>query len=307
MRLRSILSETGTGIRRNIPMLLAVMLVTFISFLFIGAAALMQVQVSQAETAWYDKVEVVVWLCPQGQSQAATCASGNAPTQEQIADIEETIQNDLPQAVSKITYMSAQQFYNEVFVKEYPGGVYQGQTLTPDDMQASLRLKLKDPTKYQEVAQVLNGKQGVEEVVDQQQIFEPVLTVLGKATAVTLSLAAVMIIVAILLTTTTIRMSAASRRDETEIMRLVGASNATIRLPFVLEVALAALLGSIASVLVLAATTKLFVTDWLAHSLPWIPMVNAHDVWLLSPWIILGAVALSVVCSALSLRKYLKV
>lgn len=66
---------------------------------------------------------------------------------------------------------------------------------------------------------------------DQRKIFDPVFSVLNRATAVTMVLAAVMIVVAIMLTGTTIRMSAASRKNETEIMRLVGASNWTIRLP----------------------------------------------------------------------------
>lgn len=85
-------------------------------------------------------------------------------------------------------------------------------------MQDSLWLKLKDPTKYQVVSEVLSGKEGVEDVTDQRQIFDPVFAVLNRATAVTAVLAGVMVVVAILLTGTTIRMSAASRRTETEIM-----------------------------------------------------------------------------------------
>ena len=62
MRFRFILSETWTSLRRNVPMLLSVMLVTFISFLFIGASLLTQAQITKAKGDWYDKVEVVVWL-----------------------------------------------------------------------------------------------------------------------------------------------------------------------------------------------------------------------------------------------------
>lgn len=67
MRFRFILSETWTSLRRNVPMLLSVMLVTFISFLFIGASLLTQAQITKAKGDWYDKVEVVVWLCPGRQ------------------------------------------------------------------------------------------------------------------------------------------------------------------------------------------------------------------------------------------------
>lgn len=156
------------------------------------------------------------------------------------------------------------------------------------------------------VSEVLSGRDGVEEVVDQRQIFEPVFAVLNRATAATAMLAGVMVIVAILLTSTTIRMSAASRSEETEIMRLVGASNWTIRLPFVLEGVVAALAGSILSCVSLGVLVKVFITDWLAKSVTWIPYINQTTVWMITPVLIVGAVLLSVIASSVALRRYLK-
>lgn len=306
MRLRFILSETWTNIRRNGSMILSVMLVTFISFLFIGASVLMQAQITQAKGDWYDKVEVVVWLCPDGTSQSANCASGKAPTQEEIVDIEDTITNQLPKVVSNITYVSRQDFFDNTFTKQYPGGVYQGRTMTPADMQDSLRLQLTDPSKYTQVSEVLSGVKGVEDVQDQRQIFDPVFAVLNRATAVTVALAGVMIVVAVLLTGTTIRMSAASRRNETEIMRFVGASNLVIRLPFVLEGAIAALLGSLLSGAVLAGMVEIFITRWLAQTISWMPFIDVRTVAMMTPGLVAGAVLLSIVVSAISLRRYLK-
>jgi len=307
MRLRFVLSETWIGLKRNLSMILSVTLVTFISFVFIGASALMQAQIQRAQGEWYDKVEIVVWLCPDGASQATSCATGQSPSQAEIVDIEEMIDTQLSDSVESYTFVSKQDFYEKTFLKQYPGGVFQGRTLTANDMQDTLRLKLKDPTKYQAVAEVLSGRKGVEEVVDQRQIFEPVFLILNRATAVTVSLAAVMVLVAILLTGTTIRMSAASRRNETEIMRLVGASNWTIRLPFILEGAVAALIGSLLAVGTLAIVVNTFVTNWLAASISWISFVTMDTVWLLSPALIVGAVLLSVIASVISLRRYLKV
>ena len=80
MRMRFILSETGTNLRRNLSMLLSLMLVTFISFLFIGASVLTQAQITKAKGDWYDKVEVVVWLCPDGTRQSATSSTMWCPT-----------------------------------------------------------------------------------------------------------------------------------------------------------------------------------------------------------------------------------
>ena len=306
MRLRFILSETWNSLKRNVPMLLSVMLVTFISFLFIGASVLTQAQITRAKGDWYSKVEVVVWMCPDGASQSVNCSSGTAATTQQINDLQKTIRNELPNDVSKITFVSKQKFYKDTFLKQYPNGEYQGRTLTADDMQDSLWLKLKNPEKYQVVSEVLSGKDGVDTVSDQRQIFEPVFAVLNKATVATASLAMVMVIVAILLTGTTIRMSAASRKTETEIMRLVGASNWTIRLPFILEGVVASLVGSLLSCVTLSALVKVFITDGLANSIKWIPFVNQMSVLYVSPILILGAVLLSIIASMVSLRKYLR-
>ena len=283
MRMRFILSETWTSLRRNVSMIISVMLVTFISFVFIGASVLIQAQITKAKGDWYDKVEVVVWLCPDGTSQSASCSTGKAPTQQEIVDLEDVINNELGSDVSKITYMSREEFFKNTFLKQYPNGVYEGRTLTASDMQDSLRLKLKDPTKY------------------------PVFSVLNRATVVTVVLAGVMVVVAIMLTATTIRMSAASRKNETEIMRLVGASNWTIRLPFILEGVVASLLGSLLAVGALSGIVKVFVTDWLATSVQWMPFITQTTVWLTAPVLVVGAMLLSAVASAVSLRRYLKV
>ena len=306
MRFRFILSETWTSLRRNVPMLLSVMLVTFISFLFIGASLLTQAQITKAKGDWYDKVEVVVWLCPDGNSQSANCSTGKAATTAQINELQKVIQQELPNDVSQVTFMSREDFYNNSFVKQYPKGEYQGRTLTAADMQDSLWLKLKNTENYRVVSEVLSNRDGVEEVVDQRQIFEPVFAILNRATVATGGLAVIMVIAAIMLTGTTIRMSAASRREETEIMRLVGASNWTIRLPFILEGVIASLAGSLLSCGALALFVKVFVTDWLAKSVTWIPYVDQTTVWLVSPILIVGAMVLSVLASSIALRRYLK-
>ena len=307
MRARFILSETWANLTRNLSMLLSLTLVTFISFLFIGASVLTQAQITKAKGDWYDKVEVVVWLCPDGTSQSANCASGKSPSANEITALQKTIRDELNDVVSNIDYVSKQDFYDSTFTKQYPNGVYEGRTLTASDMQDSLRLKLKDPTKYQVVSEVLTGRTGVEAVVDQRQIFDPVFSVLNRATVVTVVLAGVMVVVAIMLTATTIRMSAASRKNETEIMRLVGASNWTIRLPFILEGVVASLLGSLLAVGALSGIVKVFVTDWLATSVQWMPFITQTTVWLTAPVLVVGAMLLSAVASAVSLRRYLKV
>ena len=75
MRLRFILSETFKGLTRNLAMTVSVILVAFISLLFVGASALLQAQISTMKGDWYDKVEVSVYMCPKA-SASPNCADG---------------------------------------------------------------------------------------------------------------------------------------------------------------------------------------------------------------------------------------
>src|SRR5699024_189941 len=106
---------------------------------------------------------------------------------------------------------------------------------------------------------------------------------MDRATLLAVGLAAVMTVTAVLLITTTIRLSAMSRRRETSIMRLVGASNLFIQLPFMLEGALAALAGAALSVGGLWLSLKYLVEDWLASEFQWVQMVSTSDLWIITP------------------------
>ena len=63
MKLRFIFSEVGKGLSRNRVMSVAVILVTFVSLLFVGIAGLTQMQVSKMKSEWYDKIEVTIYIC----------------------------------------------------------------------------------------------------------------------------------------------------------------------------------------------------------------------------------------------------
>ncbi len=106
---------------------------------------------------------------------------------------------------------------------------------------------------------------------------------------------------------TTIRLSAMSRKDETEIMRYVGASNFFIELPFILEGIIAALMGSILAVAGLWITVKYFITDWLGTSMSWMQIIGTNDVWRLSPFLVVGAIVVAGIASWVTLRRYAKV
>jgi len=269
-----------------------------VSLTFVGAAALTQMQVDKLKGDWYDKVEVSVFLCPDN-SPDLQCSSGRAtPAQENAI---KAVLNDGAAAplVESVTYESREQAFASLRARDNRFA-----SLTADQMQASFRVKLTDPTKFEVVADTMKGVAGVQNVKDQREIFKGLFNLLNAATLVAAGLAAVMLLAAVLLITTTIRLSAMSRKRETTIMRMVGASRGLIQLPFMLEGAVAATLGAVMAVAGLWLSVRYLIEDWLSQSANFVNYVGGSDVLTVAPWLLLVAVALAVVASLATLGRY---
>jgi len=303
-RARFVFAEIGSGLRRNLSMTVAVILVTFVSLTFVGAAALLQVQIGNMKDDWYDKVEVSIFLCPADSTQP-TCADGEV-TQQQMDDVIAVLNSDALAPYIQTIFTETKEQAFEALQEQMAGTVW-AESVTVDLMQVSYRVKLVDPEQYQVVADAVAGRPGVDSVRDQRQILEPLFLILNRATLLSVGLAVVMIVAAVLLITTTIRLSAMSRRRETGIMRLVGASNLFIQLPFMLEGALAALIGSLLAVTGLYVGVRYLVEDWLQGSLQWANLVTTDDVLLIAPWLVLISIGLAAISSLVTLSRYTRV
>jgi len=305
VRLRFILSEIGIGLRRNLSMTVSVILVTFVSLTFVGAAALLQTQIGKMKDDWYDKVEVSVFLCP-ATSPEPTCAGGEVTDEQKQAILDRLAEPEVaPLIVQPIFFETKEEAFDSF--KEQFGDQSWASVATVDDMNSSFRIKLTDPSQYEVVADVVSGMQGVESVQDQRRLFDRLFLVIDRATLLTGGLAAVMLVAAVLLITTTIRLSALSRRRETGIMRLVGASTWFIQLPFMLEGALAATVGSALAVGGLWLGVQYLVTDWLGGTVSWIPYVTTSDVLTVAPYLVAAAILLAAISSLVTLSRYTKV
>lgn len=116
--------------------------------------------------------------------------------------------------------------------------------LDSNPLRASLEVRLTDPEDYRAVIERLRAEPLVTTVKDVGNLVERVLTVtnmLRSAGAVVLAIVAVIVLFIII---NSIRLAVLARADEIEIMRLVGASDAFIRWPFVFEGALIGVLGA---------------------------------------------------------------
>ncbi len=304
MRLRFILSETGKGLARNKAMAVSVVIVTYVSLLFVGVAALAQLQVNMLKDEWYDKIEVSIYMCAQ-DDRTPSCDLQEA-TDAQVDEVRERLASDelagyveeVYEETKEEAYLAFQEMYGETAL---------GDWTTADMLQFSFRVKLVDPEQYQIIYEEFSGSPGVSEVRDQRDLVEPLFEVLEKAKMLSLGLAGIMVVAAVLLITTTIRLSAMSRERETQIMRLVGASNLFIQAPFMIEGAIAALIGALLAVGSLFAGVNLLVNNWLADSFSWTRFVGYHEVWMITPVLIGAALLLALLASAFSLAKYTRV
>ncbi|PZU27165.1 MAG: cell division protein FtsX, partial [Microbacterium sp.] len=231
MRVRLILAEALTGLRRNASMVISVVLVTFVSLTFVGAAMLMQMQIAKMQSYWAERAQVSVVMC-RDDSTATTCADG-AATEDQIAAVAERLESPaLAALVRDVRFESGDEAYQnllDLYGDEYKDYV------TPAQLGDTYWVGLIDPGKSDVITEAFSGTQGVEGVRNQMQYLEPLFSALTVATYIAVGIAALMLIAAVLLIATTIRLSAYARRREVGIMRLVGASNRFIQTPFILE------------------------------------------------------------------------
>ncbi|HEY1106241.1 permease-like cell division protein FtsX [Agromyces endophyticus] len=303
MRFGLVLREAANGLRRNITMVISVVLVTFISLTFVGTAALMQLQIAQMKGFWYDRAQVAVYLCTS-MSTAAGCTDGEA-TEEQKAAVEAQLKSDtLKPFIDEFYFEDHEQAY-ENFQKQFEG-TPSADYVTPDVLPEAFWVNLIDPSQSDVIVESLAGMPGVEQVVDQRKYLDPIFDALNAASYTAIAIAAIMLVAAALLIATTIRLSAFSRRRELGIMRLVGASNRFIQTPFVLEGVFAGLVGSLLAGGAVVAIVIFFVQGYLAKNLS-LTFVDTSDALLVVPLLVVVGVLLAAVSAGIAIRRYLRV
>jgi len=281
-------------------MSISVALVTMVSVLFLGLGVLAQRQVDTMKDYWYDRVQVSIFLCT-AKSDLPNCATGSV-TQSQRKDIRTQLDAMRP-LVKNVYPESQQQAYTRLKEQYKDSATYR--EITPAQMPESFRVQLSDPTKYDVITSAFIGAPGVGDVQDQRRILDPLFNVLRGLSFGALALASLMVLCSILLVATTIRQTAFSRRRETGIMRLVGASAFNIQLPFILETLIATVVGTALAIGFLWAAVR-YGVGYLGRQLP-INFISTADVWLITPWLVLAVACMAILTAWLTLRRYLRV
>ncbi|MEN9716788.1 MAG: hypothetical protein RLZZ483_763 [Actinomycetota bacterium] len=299
MRFSFISKEVGNGLRRNFTMTVALIVSVAVSLSLVGAALLLSAQVDRMKGYWYDKIEVSIFLC--GNTSVAFTCTG-AVTDEQRKNIE-TILGTL-ESVQEVFYESSADAYAQ-FKEQFAGSAILA-NISPDALPESFRVKLDNPENFEKVAGALQSVQGVESIQDQRQLLDRFFQILKGLQSFALAIAIAMLTVTVLLVMNTVRVAAFARRRETSIMRSVGASNMSIRLPFILEAAVASLIGSTLATAGILASKYWLIDARLAPNLTFIPFVTWTEVLAIVPMLYLVGVGTTVLAASVTLRRYLK-
>jgi cell division transport system permease protein len=280
-------------------MTVALIVSVAVSLSLVGAALLMSAQVDRMKGYWYDKIEVSIFLC--GNTSVAFTCTG-AVTAEQRTNIE-TVLGSL-ESVQEIFYESSADAYAQ-FKEQFAGSAILA-NISPDALPESFRVKLDNPENFEKVAGALQSVQGVESIQDQRQLLDRFFQILKGLQSFALAIALAMLFVTVLLVMNTVRVAAFARRRETSIMRSVGASNMSIRLPFILEAAVAAIIGSTLATAGILASKYWLIDAKLAPNLTFIPFVTWSEVLAIVPMLYLVGVGTTVLAASITLRRYLK-
>jgi cell division transport system permease protein len=298
---RFLFAEVRSGLRRNISMAVSVVLVTMVSMFLLGLGLLAQRQADTMKGYWYDRIQVSIYLC-NANSPQPNCENA-AVTDAQRAALQSQLQA-LPE-VKAVFYESEEEAFTR-FKDQFRNSPVAG-NVQVGDIPQSLRVQLQDPTKFRAVTEQFEGAPGVATVQDQEKVLGKFFAIIRWITIFAVALAALMAACAALLMATTIRQAAFIRRREIGIMRLVGASNWTIRMPFVTEMIIVSGLGVALAVVLLVALTRYVFDEGVIQIALSQAFIGVSDVWIVTPWMFLGVLVIAVSTSMVTLRRYLRV
>jgi cell division transport system permease protein len=260
-----------------------------VSLSLVGTALLLKQGVGQATTQWQHGVSVEVFLKP------SISASQKSAVHQQL--------HQLPY-VQTIIFRSQAYDYNEAKHLLSPD---EAQALTVGTTPSSFRCVLNNPSEAQAIAKQFDGFPGVRDVESPNAAIKNMENFTKILQLVFLILAVILLLSASVLILNTIRLAIFARRREVSVMKLVGATNWFIRLPFMFEGVIQGLLGAIvASVVVVVLHVVL---DTLGHGETtniWYQMrLPTHQVVFTSLVVLLVGVVIGSVGSALGIRRFL--
>ena len=286
------LKEALTNIRLNLLMSVTAVITTFVCILVLGMALLVSGHIEGIVGSVRQDVSVEAFFAPDA-------------TQERIDEVRAEVEG-YPE-VSEVTYISQEQALSD-FKQTFEDNPEIYQDLGSDVLPASLAIDLESPSAAEAVAAKLRVAGFSDSNLSYpQQTIERLNSVTSYMVWGLRAATALFLISSILLISNGIRVSIFARRQEIEVMKLVGASDGFVRTPFVFEGMLQSLVGATLAALVVVWFNYLFV-DWSREALPFLPIASSavSTISVLAILMAAGA-AIGILGSFLSVTRFLRV
>jgi cell division transport system permease protein len=244
MNLDYAVRETWTNLRRNVVISIASVLCVTVSLSLVGVALMARQGVERATQRWQDGVEFIVFVAPDA-------------SEEQIDSVGASLESN--PLVERVTFFDQEQAYQE-FSEMFADSPDMVETVTPDILPPSFRVvpTSTDLASVEELVQQYESQPGVIQVARSTEAIVAIKDVSDFLTGWALGVALVLLVVAVLIILTTIQLAIFTRRREIEVMRLVGASKAFIRVPFMAEGLVQGLVGALLAIAALRIFQPVF-------------------------------------------------
>lgn len=283
-------AELGKGLRANLLMTVATVLTVMVSLTLGGMGLLAQRQVDTTSQLFYSEVEVSIYL------------QTDVP-EEQRLSLEAELQRN-PE-VESVDYVSSQEAY-EVFQELFADDPALLESVDGETLPESFRLRLVDPENFGVVRSQYVSWPGVEDVTDQSEVLDRFFGLVHAFKIGGWSIAGLQLVGGAALIANTIWLSAFARREQIGIMKLVGATNWYIRLPFMLEGVVTGLIGSLGALLLLLLGQVTLVST-ISDFIPFMPLIGIGDVVAIAHLLIAAGVGVAALASFISLHWFLDV
>ena len=293
MRLRFLISEAFINIRRNGLMVLGAVLAVFVTIFLTFGALVVRELVRLNTVFWEDDVRVIAFvnddLSPGGIDAL-------------IREVDEW------EDVAKVTFVSKAEAYEEA-LDLFEGQDFNRRTIeeNPSILPASIRITPQQVERYQVIEDRLKATPGVIRVTSPGAGLDNMVAIRDFLTWITLVVAIGLGVSALVLIANTIRLAIYARRDEVGIMKLVGAGNWFIRVPFLLEGMIEGLIGGALAFGGGVALWK-FGVQSRAEDFPDLIRLDVSNQFLMQ-WgliLLLLGVAVGVLGSGIALRRFLR-
>jgi cell division transport system permease protein len=231
------LKRAWEGFWRNALMSLAATATMVLMLLLLAGFWILQAGLSAGIEYTESKVEVVADLKDTATTADVDAIEANLRAQPEVKDVHYVSRDE---ALARYRARLAEQ--GEQDLTRYLDG---------NPLHASLEVKLVDPTVFGNVVEQLRGESAVDKVKEQQKTVDNLLTITNVLRTAGTVILVVIAFIVLFIIVNTIRLAVVARAEEIEIMRLVGASDAFIRWPFIFEGAMVGLLGALLTLAVL--------------------------------------------------------